>query len=240
MRLLLPSILTTAALVFCQDVTEGKRIYNAQCASCHGIRGDGGRGATLAKPKLRHAPDDKSLEQVIGRGIAGSEMPRSALASEQVRQVAVYVRSLGKVTPSSVPGDPQRGKAIVLGKGGCRGCHAVDGEGAGIGPDLGDIGARRSVAYLRAALLEPAADVPEGFLQVRLVTRDGQTITGPRVNEDTFSIQVRDLKNEVHSFWKSELKELHKDRGRSPMPSYRSRLTPTELDDVIAYLAALQ
>jgi cytochrome c oxidase cbb3-type subunit III len=240
MRPLLPSILATAALAFCQDLTEGKRIYNAQCASCHGIRGDGGRGATLAKPKLRHAPDGKALEQVIGRGIAGSEMPRSALAPEQVRQVAAYVRSLGKVTPSAVTGDTRKGKAIVLGKGGCRDCHAIDGEGAGIGPDLSDIGARRSAAYLRAALLEPSAEVPEGFLEVRLVTRDGKTITGPRVNEDTFSIQVRDLKNEVHSYWKSELAELHKDRGHSPMPSYRGRLSPAELDDVIAYLAGLE
>ena len=44
---------------------------------------------------------------------------------------------------------------------------------------------------------------PRDFLQVSLVTKDGQKLTGVRVNEDSFSIQIRDLSNQFHSFWKS-------------------------------------
>lgn len=225
---------------FGQDLAEGRRFYLTQCAGCHGIRGDGGRGANLAKPTLLHAPTDEALQLVIRRGIPGTEMPRSALSNEQLRDVAAYVRSLGRVAPSPVPGDPQRGAAIALSKGNCRACHVIDGDGASIGPDLAGIGARRSPAYLRASLLEPSAELPQGFLQVRAVTPNGKTVTGVRLNEDTFSIQIRSLDNRTFSFWKSELRALHKDRGQSPMPSYRDNLTPPELDDLVAWLVSLQ
>lgn len=77
-------------------------------------------------------------------------------------------------------------------------------------------------------------------MQVRLVTREGQHLVGVRLNEDTFSIQIRDLSNQVHSFWKAELSDLVKEPGRSPMPSYGKTLTPEELDTLIAYLESLQ
>jgi hypothetical protein len=88
--------------------------------------------------------------------------------------------------------------------------------------------------------VEPAADFPRGFAYVRAVMRDGQAVTGVRVNEDTFSIQIRDAAGTLHSLWKAELREFHKDLRKSPMPSYRVKLTPAELDDLVAYLANLQ
>ena len=75
---------------------------------------------------------------------------------------------------------------------------------------------------------------------VRAVTAAGGEVTGVRVNEDTFSIQIRDVANRIHSFWKSELRELDKEWGRSPMPSYREALSAAELDDVVAFLASLR
>ena len=82
--------------------------------------------------------------------------------------------------------------------------------------------------------------MPEGFLQLRLVTADGRRITGLRLNEDTFTIQVWDLNGGLHSFVKEDLKELQKDPGKSPMPSFRGVLSPAEIDDLIAYLVSLR
>ena len=61
-----------------------------------------------------------------------------------------------------------------------------------------------------------------------------------RVNEDTFSIQIREATGAVHSFFKSELSELHKDFGKSPMPAYTSTFTKDQLDDLVAYLMSLR
>ena len=68
----------------------------------------------------------------------------------------------------------------------------------------------------------------------------GGKVMGARVNEDTFSLQLREAGGVVRSFWKSELREWKSYPGRSPMPSYRDVLTDAEVDDVTAYLANWQ
>ena len=222
------------------DLSEGERLFRSQCAHCHGPRGEGGRGAALAVPELRHAASDAALGRVIRRGIPGSDMPGTPFSDRQIVQVAAFVRSLGRVDPRPVPGDPARGRALYESKGNCAACHTLAGRGRAVGPDLAGIGARTGAAYLRDALLDPEKEVPAGFVQVRAVTRGGTRVVGLRVNEDTFSIQIRDLSGETRSFWKDELAELSKDLGKSPMPSYRSTLTPGEIDDLVAYLVSLR
>jgi hypothetical protein len=61
-----------------------------------------------------------------------------------------------------------------------------------------------------------------------------------RVNEYSFTIQVRDATNRFRSFRKRELKVLERQPNRSLMPSYRERLSASELDDLTAYLASLR
>ena len=99
---------------------------------------------------------------------------------------------------------------------------------------------RRLPRHLRASITDPEADVPRSFLQVRVVAKSGRTITGERLNEDSFSIQLRDYSGNLHSFLKQDLAEIHRDRGKSPMPSYKDKFTGTELDDLIAYLVSLR
>jgi len=150
--------------------------------------------------------------------------------------------------PSSNSGGEQ-----VYRKADCARCHTIDADGGVFGPDLSAIGARRSPEYLRRSLLDPEADIPESFgqyrwvtvipdnfLLVRATTNDDREITGARLNEDAFSIQLRDVSGKVYSFWKTELKELHKDWGKSPMPSYRGTLTPSEIEELVTYLSALR
>ena len=222
------------------DVAQGERTYGTECSFCHGPKGEGAVGPALSVPRLRRAPTDQALFQVIREGIAGTQMPSSALSAAQIWQLVAFVRTLGHVEQSKSTGDARRGEEIYAGKGGCARCHSIGGHGGGIGPDLTDAGARRDRDFIRTALLNPEASVPRDFLEVRVVTKDGQRLTGVRVNEDTFSIQIRDLSNRLHSFWKTELSELTKEPGRSPMPSYSNSLTPDELDDVVTYLESLQ
>jgi cytochrome c oxidase cbb3-type subunit 3 len=223
-----------------EDLAAGEHFYRTECAYCHGPHGEGGRGATLARPRLPHAPDDATLSEVIENGIPETEMPGHWFAPRETRQLVVYVRTLGRVEPQKIDGDPVRGEKLYAGKGGCARCHTLNGHGGALGPDLTGIGTRRSVPYLKEALLDPEAAVPEGFLQVQLVTRDGQRVTGVRLNEDTFSIQIRDLSGNFRSYFRSELVEVVKQPGKSPMPSYKNAFTPDELNDVIAYLDSLR
>ena len=221
------------------DMEQGKRLYESQCGSCHGPLGNGGKGANLAQPRLRRATDDQALFNIIRRGIRGTEMPGSPLTPSQASSIVAYVRALGRVEPENVPGNRSRGEAVYAAND-CQRCHTLSGRGGVVGPELDDIGSRRSAAHLREALIEPEAAVPSDFLLVRVVTKDGRALTGVRINEDGFSIQLRDLSGGFHSFWKDELDALEQEWQRSPMVSYGSRLSAEETDDLVAYLVSLK
>ena len=223
-----------------KDIAAGEILFQNHCALCHGRDGGGGRGPVLAQQKLRRAADDTSLIKVIQEGIHGTEMPGAwQLDERELRQVAAYVRSLSRVAVKAVQGNAVHGAELYSSKG-CAGCHVIKGQGGVMGPELTGIGLRRSIAYLREAILDPEAAVPDNFLQVRVVNADGTTLTGVRLGEDSFAIQIRDYTGRLYSYWKRDLKEIVKDRGKSPMPTYKDKLTGSELQDLIAYLTSLR
>ncbi len=71
------------------------------------------------------------------------------------------------------------------------------------------------------------------------MTRAGREIIGVRVNEDAFTLELRDESGRFHSFDKRDLNSLEKRSQTSLMPSYAKMLSPAELDDLVAYLAGL-
>jgi putative heme-binding domain-containing protein len=140
---------------------------------------------------------------------------------------------------TQVPGDPAHGQVIFEGKGGCLLCHRVADRGSRMGPNLSDIATQRSVEELRRALLSPNPVVEPGYRLYRVVTRDGRTITGRLLNQDLYSLQMLDSKEQLVAFQKSNLREFNFTQT-PPMPSYQDKLTPEEQTDVIAYLAMLK
>lgn len=219
------------------DLAAAKLIFEGHCALCHGMDGGGGRGPSLRRPKLFHAADGEALKSLIENGIP-PEMPDAwYLSKEEIASVAGYVRSLGNVPLEILPGDSARGKAIYD-RSGCSACHVLDGEGSGYGPELTNIGARRGSARLRETLQNPTKTIPEDFLFVEVAINSGTTARGIRLNEDTFSIQLKDRQGRFYSFRKSQLRDLKKLRGQTPMPAYGSLLSPAELDDLINFLSS--
>ncbi len=233
-------------------LARGQKVFEAQCMECHGPGGEGSRGPTLAQPNLPRASDNTSLVRIIQTGIPGTEMPAQRLQPGELPALAAYVRSLGLRPVETIAGDVQQGAALTKTKGACLTCHTLHGQGLAIGPDLTDVGRRRSVAFLRRSLVEPGADLPQSatpvspegqptnFLFVRAKTKTGKDVAGVRINESTYTLLVRDLTGRIHSLLKSDLAELHKDKGVSPMPVYSAVFTPAEMNDVLAYLVSLR
>lgn len=220
-----------------EDLAAGEKSFIGACGNCHGIDGSGGEGPALNRPHLTHAQTDAELFMVIRRGIPGGGMPGNrALREKDAWRVAGFVRSLGAVPSEPLAGDPLRGKELYDEQG-CEACHILGGVGRGIGPELTSIGSRRGASHLRQSLVDPGAVVADEYLFVRVTTADGR-VEGLRLNEDAFTIQIRDAQNRLHSFDKSELEGLTKVPGRSIMLPYR-RLSSEELDDLVAYLASL-
>ena len=218
------------------DLEQGRKLYAGRCAGCHGPSGDGGKGTNLATPILPRGQTDLALYRVIRYGLPETEMPAHNMTQREIWQMAAYVRTLGRVGEGA-RGDIGKGSELVRGKGRCLQCHVLDGQGGHLGPSLSDIGLRRSPAYLRMKLLDPGQELAADFRVVKLTTRDGRKITGVRMNEDTWSIQIRDSDLGLHSFWKQDLAELSVEQ-RTFMPSYARQLSEKEMTDVVAFLAS--
>ena len=60
------------------------------------------------------------------------------------------------------------------------------------------------------------------------------------VNEDTFTLQLRDASGALHSLRKADLARVEKDASATLMPSYKTLLTAGEVQDLVAFLASLR
>lgn len=219
------------------DVAAGKKLFERHCALCHGIEGKGGRGPALNRVHLAHAPDDEALKTVISDGIP-PKMPEGWFFSDKdIANVMAFVRSLSRVPADPLPGNAGHG-ANVYGKSGCSACHVLNSEGQGYGPELTGIGETRSASFLEQAIRKPAAVLPEDFMLVKATTASGEVIQGIRVNEDSFTIQIKAANGRYYSLRKDELKDLQKLRGESPMPPFEGILSEADLHDLVAFLAA--
>jgi putative heme-binding domain-containing protein len=223
------------------DITAGKRIFESQCAWCHGANGAGGTGPSLQNATLRHAANDRSLVDIVRTGIPGTDMPgfTTVLTARTAWQTAAYVRTLGRSAAQRVPGDAKHGAALYE-SAGCAACHVIAGHGTTIGPELTSIGALRGASHLRESIVNPSATHPAGYLVVRAKTTAGREIRGIRLNEDVFWIHIRDAGGTVHVLQKSDLATLDRELEATLMPSYASRFSAAELADLVAYLATLR
>jgi cytochrome c oxidase cbb3-type subunit III len=238
--LIAPSWAQTNPLNTSAAELEGGSLFQIHCSYCHGAKGEGGRGPDLTSGIYRRGGTDEILFATVRNGIPGTEMPAVRASEDEVWKMVAFVKRLGSAgLREKAPGDSVAGKAVYEGKGRCAGCHSLGLEGGNLGPDLTDVGRRRSLAYLQESVVAPEADVPIRYRALRLVTKSGQMLTGIRLNEDDISLQIRDEKDDLRSFLKSNLREIGYDRP-ALMPSYASILSKKEIEDVVAYLSSLR
>jgi putative heme-binding domain-containing protein len=222
------------------DIEHGLRLYGEHCSGCHGTNGDGVADVNLRSGQFRRASSDDDLRRVITSGIAGTAMPPHKLGEPELVGLVAYLRNMRDFDSRAVAlGDQARGRALFEGKGGCMACHRVRGSGSRVAPDLSDIGAVRSAGALQRTLLDPTANMLPHNRSIRAVTRDGQVVTGRRLNEDTYTVQIINDQQRLMLLEKADLRE-YTVLQTSPMPSYKDKLDAQEQADVLAYLVSLK
>ncbi len=221
-----------------ESIQAGLRVYSRECALCHGPAGDLVSGINLARGEFRTASSDDDLRSVITEGRAQGQMPAFALREEELSGVIAYIRA--GLDPDGVAvriGDPVRGKALFEGRGECADCHRVNGVGPRTAPDLSEIGVMRSPVSLQLNLIDPGAAILPINRPVRIVTRNEETITGRRLNEDTYTVQLIDSEERLRSLQKSDLVTYEISDQPSKQPT---SLSSDEVADVIGYLLTLR
>jgi cytochrome c oxidase cbb3-type subunit 3 len=226
----------------------GKALFEGACAVCHGVDGSGASGPNIRHAAARLGPD--GIENLIKVGSIGSGMPTfGQLGDVKIRQIVDYVMSFDQEGAGMMPGEPEKGRAVYSSQN-CSQCHIVDGRGGNLGPDLSSIGTVRSFGSLRTAIVSPGSKLPtdallaeraqfRAYVMLRALTKNGREITGMRVNDDTFSVQLREGNGEIVSLRKLDLRTLEELPAKSFMPNYKDTLSDTQVNDLVGYLASL-
>ena len=224
--------------------SAARETFTSRCASCHGLDGRGGEHAPdiVTSPSVR-SQSDQSLFDVISRGLPRAGMPGfgQLLSPAEIQALVVYLRDAAKTGDGPpLSGDAPKGRALFFGKAGCSQCHMVGGEGGFLGRDLSDFGRHHSPAQIRLSILRPNDYLLPGQEALVVTTREGERLEGMARNEDNFSLQLLDSKGVFHLVMKSELATFER-RRTSLMPAdYGSRLTGSEVDALVSYIAGLK
>lgn len=247
------SVLTVAALALAAsawaqghgytpaDIENGGQLYQANCTACHGPDGDGVPGINLGSGKFRRGTTDDEIVKIILGGVPGTAMPPNNFSESQAGTIVAYLRSLASSPAGgpTIPGDARRGRSLFEGKGQCQSCHSVGGIGGRAAPSLTEVGSSRRAVELQRALVDPSADIRSDSRQVTVVTREGATIAGRLLNQDTYTLQLLQSNGRLTLLDKSTLREISILK-ESPMPSYKDKLNAQETADLVAFLRTLR
>jgi cytochrome c oxidase cbb3-type subunit III len=236
----------------------GEFEFRTNCAFCHGLgaRG-GGRGPDLRRAKKKHGNSDADLFRTINEGVPGTAMPPNGatqqgvgMTEEEIWQVIAYIRSLQVKSSAQPTGNPTHGKELFKGSAACASCHMIEGKGGRLGPDLTATGTARSTEYIVDSVRNPSRRLTQGITEamkefsqeyetVNVVDDRGQKFQGVVLNEDNFTLQMIDTREQLHLFEKEKLRSVEKSR-ESLMPKYDEKMLPEEdLQDIVAYLLSV-
>jgi putative heme-binding domain-containing protein len=236
-----PKPSSNAATQLEQHSGDGRKLFQAICSACHGLDGRGGeRGPDIAARQEVLALSDAKTLAVLQNGIPSAGMPSFAkLGDVQLKAVLAYLRTLQGKTEGALPGNPEKGKILYLGKAHCADCHMVDGHGGFLGADLSVLGLNQSAAEIRNAILGPGDSSDSRRRPVVVTTRTGQSYKGIARNEDNFSLQMQTFDGVFHPFLKSDLTQI-RFLSEPIMPAdYAATLSSAELDDLASYLLSV-
>lgn len=220
-------------------IEAGQKLFGQACQACHGGNAAGSeRGPALSTGVFRRGAKDGEIFLNIRNGVAGTQMPPFArLQVQQVWQIVSYLRSLSggpAATAEAVAGDPVQGERLFFGQANCAGCHEVNGRGGIVAPDLS------SAASLSAKALREQIEKPKSERgTITVTTKDGRRLRGVARSEDTFALLLMDTAGRLHRLDKTVI-ATRRDDPASLMPAdYATKLTPTAIQDLVAYLKTL-
>ncbi|MFK7817585.1 MAG: PVC-type heme-binding CxxCH protein [Planctomycetaceae bacterium] len=134
-------------------------------------------------------------------------------------------------------GDPYAGKVLFTAS--CGKCHRLFDSGGEIGPDLTSY-KRDDLNRMLLNIVDPSAEIREGYETWLALTEDGRTVTGFKIDEDDEVVVLKGADGVRVSIQKQDLEELIR-QPVSVMPSgLLTRMNEQEIRDLFAYLRSSQ
>lgn len=176
--------------------------------------------------KLHHDPALLALANDLWPG-TGS--PTTAETEKSIARLSAIAQAPG--------GNPYAGHDLFTAT--CSGCHRLHGEGGQIGPDLTSY-QRDNLSALLTAIVNPSAEIREGYENLTLTTRDGRTLAGFLAEHDDHTLALRGLDGQTTVLPLADI-ATKTPSGASLMPEgLLNAMTDPQIRDLFAYLRSTQ
>ena len=178
--------------------------------------------------RLRRSPDATVRQRAVAALAASVPVPNSTTA-QRIRQIEEVLKKS--------PGNPYAGEALFQQR--CAACHRLFFKGGSVGPDLTSY-QRDHLGTLLTSILDPSAEIREGYTSVEVETRDGRTLSGFLTDRDDRQITLRGLDGQDQALLVAEVLAV-RPTGRSLMPEgLLEGLSDDQLRDFFAFLRSSQ
>ncbi|WP_337173251.1 PVC-type heme-binding CxxCH protein [Paludisphaera sp.] len=174
---------------------------------------------------LKDANVDSLVDRLFGPATAATAADRDA----RVARLANIARSGG--------GTPRAGQALFQQR--CERCHALFGKGGNVGPDLTPY-RRDDLDAMLLAVVDPSAEIREGYAAWTVATADGRVLSGVRVDSDPRVVVLRTADGEERAIDRDDVEALEPARTSIMPDGLLDDLTDDQTRDLFSYLRAGQ
>jgi putative membrane-bound dehydrogenase-like protein len=130
-------------------------------------------------------------------------------------------------------GNPAKGKDVFVKN--CAACHAIDSQGATVGPNLATM-VNRGAESLLFNVLAPNGEVDPRYLEYVVVTVDGEVINGILAGETSTALTIRTADNKLTTVLRVDIEEV-RNSGKSLMPEgFEKIIDKQAMADLLAHL----
>jgi putative heme-binding domain-containing protein len=139
------------------------------------------------------------------------------------------------------PGKPDRGRTIFASdKAKCAVCHKVNGKGGDVGPDLSQIAGKFDRAHLIESILNPSAEILQGYQSSIIETKAGRSITGIIKSESKTALTLTDAEGKLITVSIEDIESRTVSKVSLMPAALVNGMSPAEFTDLIAYLETLR
>lgn len=135
-------------------------------------------------------------------------------------------------------GNAEAGAIVFQNQGACMQCHMVNNKGGVQGPALDTVGKRLSGEKILESLVNPSAEIAEGYGLFTLTTKSGESLAGRLGKETSTAVELILPTGETKTVPTAQIKE--RAGPMSAMPPMALALPPKDLRDLVSYLASLK
>ena len=139
-------------------------------------------------------------------------------------------------------GDAKAGRELFAEKAevACFRCHAVAKQGGDVGPDLAGVATRHDRAYLLQSILDPNAEIAQGYENLLVTLTDGNVVAGLATSETADTLTLKNVADgKLQAVKKSTIKERQKLPSAMP-PGLADALGKHGTRDLVEYLSTLK